>query len=370
MKRSFPFAVCLVLLACPAEKLRATLPPDARVDTFLQQSASKIDVLWIIDDSGSMAPRQENLAKNFQSFIDVFSKGAIDFRIAVTTTDIFKVRGQLKGKPLTPATPQLAAAFADLVKVGINGSPYEAGLQAALMALELQKANNAPRQMALDTCRDLCKGDVTCADGCLVKNPFDFLRPDAYLYLIFVSDEEDQSAEDVRFYWRSFETAKGIGNDGTVTTAAIMGDVPTNTCGATPGQRYQALSALTCGEVGSICDPSFAVTLKKLANNAVGLKRKFALVRKPNEATISVKIKYPCNTSADVVKPCASVDKTACLNAPAESLNLICTPAQGLPDGWTYEPGGQVIFFAGDSVPFLKGQIEIQYYEFGKSPPP
>src|SRR6185295_14404607 len=118
-------------------------------------------------------------------------------------------------------------------------------------------------------------------------------RPDAYLYLVFISDEEDESSEDVRFFWRQFETVKGIGNDGTVTTAAIMGDVPTNGCGATPGARYKALSDLTGGEVGSICDPSFADTLKKLATNAVGLKRKFALGSTPDTTSLQVTIAYP-----------------------------------------------------------------------------
>jgi hypothetical protein len=370
MNRILLAGACLVLGACTQPKLKKTLPPDVRVDTYAQQSASKIDVLWVVDDSGSMAARQENLAKNFQSFIDVFSKGEIDFRIAVTTTDIFKVRGQLKGTPkiLTPKTPGLIAAFERNVKVGIEGSPYEAGLQAALLALEVQNEANAPKAMALQTCLDICKGATACNDTCYLANPFDFLRRDAYLYLIFVTDEEDRSSEDVRYYWRSFETAKGIGNDGTVTTAAIMGDVPSNTCSATPGSRYKALSDLTGGEVGSICDTNFSVTLKKLANNAVGLKRKFALGRKPNVETIEVRVKYPCNTSDEITKPCGSVDKTECMDMPAESVNLVCKAVHDGPDGWTYEPMTNVIFFAGESVPFLKGQIEIQYYEEGKGP--
>ena len=164
-----------------------------------------------------------------------------------------------------------------------------------------------------------------------------------------------------------FETAKGIGNDGTVTTAAIMGEAG-NSCSAGVGLRYKALSDLTGGEVGSICDSSFATTLKKLATNAVGLKRKFALGRKPNVSTIAVKIRYPCNIDPEVVKPCASTDATACTGMPADSQNLVCVPVQNGADGWSYEEGNQVVFFSGESVPFLKGQVEIQYYEEGKGP--
>ena len=84
MKRLVPL---LLLAACRPENLSATLPPDVRVDTYAQQAASKIDVLWVVDNSGSMAARQENLAKNFQSFIGIFSRGQIDFRLAVTTSN-------------------------------------------------------------------------------------------------------------------------------------------------------------------------------------------------------------------------------------------------------------------------------------------
>ncbi len=364
-----PAALLAVLsLACGQEKLRPTLPPDVRVDTYAQQGASKIDVLWVVDNSGSMASRQENLARNFQSFIELFARGSIDYRLGVTTTDIFKEQGRLVGTPkvVGPATPNAVTAFANNVKVGILGSPYEAGLEAAHLAIEVQKATNEAK---VEACKRACLASrPSCPAECETKTEFEFLRAGAYLYIVFVTDEEDESAEDVRYYYRYFETAKGIGNDGTVTTAAIMGDVPTNTCGATPGTRYKALSDLTGGEVGSVCDANFAATLKKLATNAVGLKRKFALQAKPNLQTLLVRLKYPCNVAAETLTPCASVDRSQCEGAEAGAQNLVCTPVQGGPDGWTYEAANNVVYFAGESVPGLSAQVELQYYEEGKGP--
>ena len=359
----------LVGCECRPPGLVKTLPPDVRVDTYTQQAASKIDVLWVIDNSGSMAARQENLARNFGSFISEFSRNAIDYRIAVTTTDIFKEAGRFVGTPkiITPTTPNVAAVFANNVKVGTTGSPYEVGLEAARLSLDLQKQAN---QAAVMQCQVACPSmnNAVCKANCTTNTVFQFLRSDAYLYLIFVSDEEDRSSQDVRFFYRYFETVKGVGNDGTVTTAAIMGDVPSNNCGATPGLRYKALSDLTGGEVGSICDANFSTTLGKLARNAVGLKRKFALQVKPNIQTLEVHLHYPCNVPADQVASCASIDRSACMGAPVDSMNLSCTPRQGAPDGWTYEEGGNIVFFAGESVPGLSAQIDLQYYEEGKGP--
>lgn len=373
MDRLAPLAALALVLTvsgcdCRGQNLVATLPPDVRVDTYAQQAASKIDVLWVIDNSGSMAPRQDNLARNFQAFINEFTKNAIDFRIAVTTTDIFKEGGAFVGNPkvLAPNTPNLINSFAANVKVGINGSPYEVGMDAARMAIDKQHASNAA---LVDTCKRNCpSSNPSCVANCDLNTTFPFLRADAYLYLIFVSDEDDKSSEDVRYFYRYFETAKGVGNDATVTTAAIMGDVPSNACGATPGVKYKALSDLTGGEVGSICDGDFSATLKKLASNAVGLKRKFALQVKPNLQTLQVFLRYPCNVADEYKTACASVDATKCEGNPADSLNLVCTPKQGAPDGWTYEATNNVVYFAGASVPALGGQIELQYYEEGKGP--
>jgi hypothetical protein len=339
-------ALILALAACPDDRLRPVLPPDVLVDTYTQQSAARVDVLWVVDNSESMEGEQQNLARNFQSFIELFVRGAIDYRIAVTTTDIFTHEGRFVGNPaiLSPQTGNVVTAFQNNIRVGISGSAFEAGLDAAEMALERQRILNA---------------------GALQVPQF--LRPDAYLYLIFVSDEQDKSRqEDVRYYWRAFETAKGIGNDATVSAAAIVGTQLANPCAAAFGSRYLALVDLTGGERGSICDENFATTLRKLATNAVGLRRKFALTVLPNERTIEVRLTYPCNTPGDVMAACASVDASRCVGAPAEDVLLACTPVEGGADGWSYEPGNNVIFFAGESVPGLNAAIEIQYYPEGK----
>lgn len=366
IRNSLLLALVLSGLSCDRTKLQKVLPPNVRVDAYNQEAASNIDVLWVVDNSGSMAPRQENIAKNFQAFMDVFQKSGINYRLAVTTTDIFKEEGELVGNPkiLSPTTPNVASTFSNNVRVGINGSPYEAGLEAAWLAVDLQTKRNQPKLLARQMCKTNCNramDPVTCVQNCDKSNPIDFLRPEAYLYLVFVTDEEDRSTQDVRFYWRSFETAKGVGNDGTVTTAAIMGDVPSNGCGATPGTRYKALSDLTGGEVGSICDANFSATLRKLATNAVGLKRKFALGDTPDPASIQVTVRYPCNLSDADLSRCQTVDRTECMGMPEDSYNVACTPPQGGADGWTYEAANNVIFFAGESVPGVKGQIEIQF---------
>lgn len=61
--------------------------------TFTQnekKDAKGVDIVWVVDNSGSMRDEQENLKSNFQSFINNFlvdGKARFDFKMGVATTD-------------------------------------------------------------------------------------------------------------------------------------------------------------------------------------------------------------------------------------------------------------------------------------------
>ena len=67
---------------------------------------TKIDFLFVIDDSGSMCEEQANLSRNFSAFSDflfVELGQSTDYRIAVTSTDILEEQGG-NGRFLTGPT--------------------------------------------------------------------------------------------------------------------------------------------------------------------------------------------------------------------------------------------------------------------------
>jgi hypothetical protein len=225
-------------------------------DVFRQVSVRKVDILWVIDNSGSMAPKQNRLAQQFKAFTDqlVAANPPIDFHIAVITTDTDDplARGELRTWTLGGTTrnyiscvPQMTggvkcntdvpgvdagtasavAAFDQLGRVGINGSAQERGLYAAYLAL------TNPLNIT----------------GATEK----FVRPDAALYVVFVSDEDDSSCQPLTrqpvctadpgcrcandnalsgagnwgatsYFTRFFETYKGYNNADLVTVAAIV----------------------------------------------------------------------------------------------------------------------------------------------------
>ncbi len=67
--------------------------PDARPwepspDGGVAARCEKIDLLFVIDNSGSMDAEQVNLAANFPAFIQVIAESGLDYRIAVTSTAV------------------------------------------------------------------------------------------------------------------------------------------------------------------------------------------------------------------------------------------------------------------------------------------
>lgn len=157
-------------------------------------TCDKIDVLFVIDNSGSMEQEQQNLIANFPTFIQVLDASGLDYRVGVTTsgrdyewtmaTPLGAIPqdqgGGHNGKLLKPAScnmahkwiektdPNPAAKFSCVANVGIEGPSHE---------------------MPLGAIRDAFEDRI--ADGTNVG----FRRPDALLALVILTDENDCSYE-------------------------------------------------------------------------------------------------------------------------------------------------------------------------------
>jgi hypothetical protein len=143
---------------------------DARVQT-LYQATGPADLLFVVDNSCSMADQQQQLAQTFQSVFNLLQTLQTDYHIGVTSTDIDGNYNGSKGKLhevagqrwIEPATVDPAAIFETMVMMGTIGSGTEKGRGAAYLALEIE------------------------ADDANAG----FLRDEAPLAVIVVSDEPD-----------------------------------------------------------------------------------------------------------------------------------------------------------------------------------
>ena len=60
----------------------------SQTDVFQQPDNPMADILFVVDNSGSMEDNQTNLANNFTSFIQAATDWNADYQIGVTTTDV------------------------------------------------------------------------------------------------------------------------------------------------------------------------------------------------------------------------------------------------------------------------------------------
>lgn len=217
-----------------------------------------IDILFIIDDSCSMADDQVALGMQFDAFFSAFAANQVDFHVGVATTDMYagNRRGRLVGPVLTPSTPNLREAFMRTVEVGDTGSGDERGIDAARAALRYS-FHPSPND--------------------------DLVRPEADFALVFVTDEDDNSIVTVDALTT---LVSGLKRDpSAITVASILGLVSDRTCQPDAVSRWRyADFTRRFGTRGvlAICDGNYERTLKSIAGRAlanlclVGLSRPLA----------------------------------------------------------------------------------------------
>jgi hypothetical protein len=324
-----------------------------RTVNAVQKGPGKVDILWIVDSSGSMSEEQTYLGNNFSAFINKLVTAGHDFQTAVTSTDVCqeqipsdlaqrvcpvnyggsaatRLRGSFVGdagrKVLKHTDADIVTRFTNYTKVGINGSGFEHGLKAAQLAVE--KVTNGENDS--------------------------LIRADAFLAVIVVSDEEDDGiglsmkdpgngrnfteeglttfkfTEDNMIDY--LKTIKGAGKF-SVSAIAPTRNADGKLCSAAhskpneEGTQYIKAAQKTGGIIQSICETNWNTSLAQIGYDLNAQITQIALPSKPDTATIKV--------TADGVAIA----------------------------GWTYNEGNNAVKFNPDSVPAEGAKIQIDYIE-------
>jgi hypothetical protein len=227
---------------------------------------AKIDILWVVDNSGSMGGEQRDLASNFQAFIKDFTTKDIDFKMAITTTDRERsnrrtgsavrheklIMEKLTSEAMKADPQQFMDDFKKYIKVGTRGYHREKGLKSSEIFTD--------------------------------KYSKSFLRDDAYLIVVYVSDESDQSEKTVAGHLK--QLTKWKNNAGLVKTYSIVNMKKSERY----YKRYKEMSDLTGGYIASLYE-NFSNVLSNMGESIVNLSEQFPLSDKPlNSNEIKVKV--------------------------------------------------------------------------------
>lgn len=249
-------------------------------DTFRQDTKPKADILLVIDDSGSMGDKQMALAQNMAAFLQYATSNQVDFQIGVTNTELTDPdRGKLCTGPSTggacphtsatrppslgilrPTTPNLATQFASLVNVGTSGfseSCMEPATRALTAPFITDPAANAG-----------------------------FLRNDAVLAVVCVTDARDQAPQAPVFYLNQLMNIKGAQRASQFTYNVVGPFLPSSPPGCSyddPNDgRHDFMVSQTNGVKEEICTPNWATSLERIGKNAFGYRTNFFLTSRPD----------------------------------------------------------------------------------------
>lgn len=235
----------------------------ATTDRYVQRTPT-VDVLWVVDNSGSMGEEQARVIADIESFYSYFTTLGLDYHMGVITTDILtpSMAGRLQGVPtyITPDTANGETELAEALAVGTEDQGDESGLAALRLALSepLLSAENAG-----------------------------FLREDAQLVVAILTDEPEQSGYPSSDYIAFLGELKP---DPTfINVSAIVGDYDagcSTTCDgaastAQPGNAYIDVANAYPGVFGSICTCGLGPILDEIGLDGTLFTREFALTRTP-----------------------------------------------------------------------------------------
>lgn len=258
-----------------------------QVDDYVQAGNPKVDVLMVLDKSGCTGDERDALADNVSALVQFAAARGLDYHVGVTTADTddeagrltsamagttqaSSVDGPVQNRIVTSQTlPSPAAVLASNVShQEVGGSAAdESGLEAAYQALSAQRINGHN-------------------DG--------FLRSDAALSILFMSDEADQSPRNVDFYLDFFRVVKGYRNPELFSAYAISAPFPPGRCTGPSGAsrssagRYIELAERSGGAFESICTSDWRASIESLAQPIFGLRSRFFLRHVPLISTLKV----------------------------------------------------------------------------------
>lgn len=275
--------------------------------THIQEEVSLLDVLFVIDNSGSMNIFQQELSSQMSTFMNVFNSLGADYHLAVITTDEARF-SQYNGYSWIDTTHPDPVQWIQSVisSIGIHGSGFEKGIEMAKYALE---------------------GDAAPGNG--------YSRENATMVIIYVSDEPDHSQGSYASYYSFFDNFK-LSNS-LMRHFAVIGDSPAG-CSfyylnrnrhIEFGAGYYEMTQRYNGDWYSICSTDWGQQMQNLANT-VTTQRVFNIEE----------------------------------NDPVENTITVTVNGQ-VSNNWAYDPLINSIVFNENAVPEPGQTIEIEYAIWG-----
>jgi len=239
VRASLVLIMAALVTACPNRELARPDPGVCaeQMDRVAAEANRDIDILFVIDNSGSMAEEQRSLAENFQRFIDVLENvegGLPNLHIGVISTDMgtgdrrvpnCTATGDagrlLAGPRVEGCSPPGGAFISDIARTdGTRVKNYDGDLADVFSCIAQLGTEGCNYEQPLRAAKRALDGSNPINEG--------FLRYNAFLLIVIISDEDDCSVFDNDIF-----SDPEAGND----------------------SELGPLTSFRCFEFGVMCDP-------------------------------------------------------------------------------------------------------------------
>lgn len=338
-------------------------------DSTLTIRGGVVDILIVNDNSASMSEEQKQMANKFGTFLAKLDSERVDYRIGMTTTDVsdsnnepraINQNGDLQDGKLikfddgsyfiTPNSANKESLFASAVK-----RTETLSCETWLVTSEAQSLKTTDKtkfnKLYYEKCPSGDERGIYASNLVIKNNPHTFLRGEANLAIILISDEDNRSVGYVSSktpdsnLWAAFAlqsldlpanfvenfnslygTSKNLAFNSIVVKSgdtACRDSQAAQLPGATGtyGASYVQLSNLTGGVVGSVCASDYTSQLGDIATN---------IIEKINSVSIA------CENPNDLIVQLTNVNS-----------------------GLTYDLSGRLITFSQDLPP--GSQVRLKY---------
>ena len=283
------------------------------IQEHIQEEIPILDIVFVIDNSGSMGVFQGELSNQMTAFMNVFLSTGADFHLGFITTD----RGYLQCSGVVCWIDNLSANPVDwaqgvISQISVGGSAIEKGIEMAKRFFENTDY------------------DTGGAPGT------SFWRYDSTTVVIYVSDEPDFSVGSWNAYTLFFDALKP--DVDMMRHFAVIGDHPSG-CGFQYGSIWRTVGfgagywdmvQRYNGEWYSICATDWGNQMQDLAN------------------TVTVRSRFPLDEPD-----------------PIESSIQVLINGQVTASGWSYDSVTNSVVFDEGSVPEANQTITIEYGIWG-----
>lgn len=292
--------------------------------------AGKVDILFVNDNSPSMSNEQKNMAANFGGFIETLDRREIDYKIAIVTTDLAATQ---KKKFVTYGNGKNFLTNLDTNRVGLFNQ--------AIVREETVKCENDVIRYAINNygsgwrsdsryqtaynqyCPSADERGLYTSSSIIRENSESFLRSDANLSVIIVSDEDERSGQTNSFeandryetfnsmmsevhtekYWEFNSIVVKDDNCRAVQSNQIVDQQNMSVVGASIGMEYIKLSNSAAkdidnnprprGQILDICQSNYAQHFASMATNIGDTSRRLSLGCDPVAPPVVERVSNP-----------------------------------------------------------------------------